>query len=145
MSDGTRLSAPTSESTAVCCCRCPAADVVTSDGNLWMPALQRAVFTNVVSAIFTMLGRSNNVCATAAGSAFNLLSALESKVDADQQQTHRKPRGLALPAGNDSLHLAGKTKAPPAPLQAASPFTRSPSCASLSYCKSLLESGSSAM
>ena len=81
--------------------------------------------------------------ATAAGSAFNLLSALEGKVDADQQQAHRKPRGLALPVGDDSLHLAGKTKALAAPLQGASPFTRSASCASLRYHTSALKSGSS--
>lgn len=108
------------------------------------PAPQQAVFTHVVCLESSQCWEgSRNVCATAAGSAFNLLSALEGKVDADQQQAHRKPRGLALPAGNDSLHLAGKTKALAAPLQATSPFTRSASCASLRYHKSVLASGSS--
>ena len=60
----------------------------------------------------------------AATSGFNLLSVLEGKVDADQQQRHKRPHGFALSGSNDSLHSAGKIKAA-APLHTATAFTRS--------------------
>jgi len=63
-------------------------------------------------------------CVLAAASGFNLLSVLEGKVDADQQQRHKRPHGFALSGSNDSLHSAGKIKAA-APIQAAAAFTRS--------------------
>jgi hypothetical protein len=62
-------------------------------------------------------------CVPAAASGFNLLSVLEGKVDADQQQRHKRPHGFALSGSNDSLHSAGKIKAA-APLQTAAPCTR---------------------
>ncbi|KAA6423773.1 MAG: regulator of telomere elongation helicase 1-like [Trebouxia sp. A1-2] len=58
-----------------------------------------------------------------ATSGFNLLSVLEGKVDADQQQRHKRPHGFALSGSNDSLHSAGKIKAA-APLHTATAFTR---------------------
>ena len=69
-------------------------------------------------------------CVLAAASGFNLLSVLEGKVDADQQQRHKRPHGFALSGSNDSLHSAGKIKAA-APLQTATAFTRSDSTTAL--------------
>ncbi|KAL0026549.1 hypothetical protein WJX77_006250 [Trebouxia sp. C0004] len=58
-----------------------------------------------------------------AASGFNLLSVLEGKVDADQQQRHKRPHSFAMSGSNGSLHSAGKIKAA-APLQTAAPCTR---------------------
>ncbi len=57
----------------------------------------------------------------AAGSGFNLLSALEGKVDADQQQRQKRPHGFALSATDDGLHSAGQVKRA---VPAGTPFTR---------------------
>ena len=74
----------------------------------------------------------------AAASGFNLLSVLEGKVDADQQQRHKRPHGFALSGSNDSLHSAGKIKAA-TPLQTAAAFTRSDSSPALACLVSSLD------